>query len=474
MGRIASLENDAVVLIGVQGLFAAAFTAKAQPTERHARVALVLDGQFDHSAHGVVVEQGDDLGDLRRRRPMGQHAFDQLADFTAQRYQAFDARGMANGSGQMDQVDPLQGEQVTLGDHAAQAFVFHQADVGDVPLGHGNGCIEGAGLGAQVERVGGHVAANGLGKVGTGVGHHLAQVAQGEDTNGKALGIDDHDAAHLLFMHQGYRLAQWCLPVAHHRVAHGQFAQAGVERVLRAQGLYRAALDLLVDLVEQAADAAQGEVAKGFGQGEQADERRLVQLQAKGVFGGEVFGAGGAFAQQGGERKALAAGDLEGGFGAGAGHVLALTDHTPLLDDVKVLNRAVAGLDDAVFGCIEAQLALLHQKRQVGVFHQVERWKALQKLQGPLDVLQYCSLSCLGEGVHFAHEHLPRLLCRHMGRRPCCFRLSWSDARRPVPIGRKSKWRDGQGENYDGCQILDDGGLQADQKRSELDSREFF
>ncbi|MNJ62093.1 hypothetical protein D3C77_579210 [compost metagenome] len=62
---IAGLENDAVVLIGVQGLFAPAFTAKAQPTERHTGIAFFRNRQFDYPADGVIVEQGNDLGDLR-------------------------------------------------------------------------------------------------------------------------------------------------------------------------------------------------------------------------------------------------------------------------------------------------------------------------------------------------------------------------------------------------------------------------
>lgn len=80
---------------------------------------------------------------------MGEHAFDQLADFAAQRYQRFQARRVADRSRQMHQVDALQGEQVALGDHPTQALVVHQADVGDVPLGHGHGRIEGARPGAR-------------------------------------------------------------------------------------------------------------------------------------------------------------------------------------------------------------------------------------------------------------------------------------------------------------------------------------
>ncbi|MND76091.1 hypothetical protein D3C80_677280 [compost metagenome] len=160
---------------------------------------------------------------------MGQHALDQLADLAAQRHQAFDPGGMANGPGQVHQVDPLQGEQIAFGNHATQALVLDQADMGDVTFSHGNGGIERTGLGAQVERLNRHMAGNRLGKIGAGISHHLAQVAQGENADWKALRVDDDDAADLLLVHQRHGFAQRCLRFADNRVAHGQFAQAGIE-----------------------------------------------------------------------------------------------------------------------------------------------------------------------------------------------------------------------------------------------------
>jgi hypothetical protein len=64
--------------------------------------------------------------------------------------------------------------------------------------------------------------------------------------------------------------------------------------------------------------------------------------------------------------------------------------HDPaLLDDVKVFNRAIGRLDDALAGRIKTQLTLLNQVRQVRVFHLVEGREALKELQGALDVLQH-------------------------------------------------------------------------------------
>ncbi|MNG95585.1 hypothetical protein D3C79_546250 [compost metagenome] len=335
---------------------------------------------------------------------MGQHALDQLADFAAQRDQGIQAWRMADGARQVHQVDPLQGEQVALRNHTAQASVFHQAYVGDMPLGHGHGCVEGAGLGAEVERLGGHVPRDGRAQVGIGRSHHLAQVAQGKDTGGVALRVDHHDAADLLLVHQPHGVAQRRVGAAHHRVAHGQFTQWRVQRILGAEGFHRALAYLLVDLVEQAADPAQGKIPKHFRHREHADERGLVQLQAEGVLTGQVLGTGRSLAEQGSQREAFAAGDFEGGLHTRLDQVLALTHHAALLDDVEVLDRPVGRFDDAFAAGIEAQLALFDQVGQVAVFHLVERRKTLQELQGALDVLQHCCPARLAVGVLFAHE----------------------------------------------------------------------
>ncbi|MNX98263.1 hypothetical protein D3C86_1306640 [compost metagenome] len=263
MGRIPGFEQNAVVLIGVQGLLATAFAAETQPAERHAGVAFFGEGQFDHPAHGVVVEQGDDVGDLRRRRAVGQHALDQLTDFAPQRHQVFHFLGIADGARQVHQVDPLQGKQIALGNHAAQALVLDQADMGNVTLGHGNRRVECTVIRRQEERRPGHVPFDGFVEITAAVGHGLAQVAQGENPQWRLEFIDHHDAADLLFVHQRHGFAQWRLRGACHRVAHGQFAQSGIERILGAQGFHGFLLHLLVDLIQQAADAAQGEVAEG-------------------------------------------------------------------------------------------------------------------------------------------------------------------------------------------------------------------
>ncbi|MNG09792.1 hypothetical protein D3C84_932270 [compost metagenome] len=163
----------------------------------------------------------------------------------------------------MHQVDPLQGKQIALRHHAAQALILDQADVGDVALGHGNRGIEGAVIRRQVKGRGGHEPLDGFVEVTAAIGHGLAQVAQGENPQGCFVFVDGHDAADLLFMHQRHGLAQRRERAASHRMTHGQLAQSGVERILGAEGFHGFLLDLLIDLVQQTADATQGKVAKG-------------------------------------------------------------------------------------------------------------------------------------------------------------------------------------------------------------------
>ena len=117
-----------------------------------------------------------------------------------------------------------------------------------------------------------------------------------------------------------------------------------------------------------------------------------------------MLGAGGALTQQGGEGEALAGGDFESGFSCLLIQERPFADDSTLLDDIKVLHRPTRWLEDALAGAEETQLALFHQKRQVGVFHLVEGREALQELQGAVDILQHSSFPRLGEGISFTHN----------------------------------------------------------------------
>ncbi|MNZ86367.1 hypothetical protein D3C78_1051860 [compost metagenome] len=140
-----------------------------------------------------------------------------------------------------------------------------------------------------------------------------------------------------------------------------------------------------------------------------------------------MLGAGGTFAEQGRQGKALAAGDLEGRLGAAPGRMRPFADHATLLDDVEMLHRPVLGLDDGVAGGIEAQQAVFDEEGEVGAFHLVEGRELLQELHGAVDVLHYRLLAGLGKGVCLVHGPAFFLL---VGQ--CCSRPG------AAQIGRKS------------------------------------
>ena len=97
-----------------------------------------------------------------------------------------------------------------------------------------------------------------------------------------------------------------------------------------------------------------------------------------------------------------------------------LAHHAALLNDVEVFDRPVGRPNDALSRAIEAQLALLHQERQVSVFHLVKGRESLQELHGAVNVLQHRSFSCLEKRIRFTHYRY-----RIVGR--CCY-----DGTRPL------------------------------------------
>ncbi|MNE19477.1 hypothetical protein D3C80_1125620 [compost metagenome] len=254
-----------------------------------------------------------------------------------------------------------------------------------------------------MDGIAGHQPVERLLPVAAAVGDHPAQVAQGEDADRIVAVVDHHQAADVMLVHQFHRRAQADAAAAGHRVGGGEDVQAGFQRILGAEGFCGLQLHLLVHLAHQAADPAQGEVAEGFRLVVGAHEGGAAELQAEGVLGGDVVAAGGPLADHGRHREALARGDLLGGLQAIAALGRALAQHQPLLDDVDILDRAVAGTDDGIAGGIEAQPALLDHLRQMAEFHLVERGIAQQKVHGALDVLHHGGLADLREAIVLAH-----------------------------------------------------------------------
>ncbi len=168
--------------------------------------------RLDHPAHGVVVEQGDDVSDLGGRRAVGEHRSTSWPISPRNCHQVLHPGRIADGAGQVHQIDPLQGKQIAFGYHATQALVLDQAHMGDMPFGHGDGGVECAVVRGQEKRRLGHVTVDRLGEIAGAVGDHSAQVAQGKNARGRLMDVDDHNAADLLLVHQRARLRAAACP----------------------------------------------------------------------------------------------------------------------------------------------------------------------------------------------------------------------------------------------------------------------
>ena len=91
---------------------------------------------------------------------MGQHGVYQTCNVFTERHQGAQVRCGADGASQMNQVHPLQGEQVSLRDHADQAMLLiHHADMSKMVLGHEHGGFKGIGVTGKANWAGRHYLA---------------------------------------------------------------------------------------------------------------------------------------------------------------------------------------------------------------------------------------------------------------------------------------------------------------------------
>ncbi len=241
------------------------------------------------------------MGDLGRRRTVGQHALHQLADLATQGHEVFHPGRVANGPGQVHQVDALQ-ENRSRSDTTPHRRWSLTRQTWAMCRSVMAMAASKALWSGERKTVPGSCVRQWPGKIPGPIRHHVPQVAQGEDPHRGFLFIHHHDAAHLLVVHQLHGFAQRRVRAATDRMAHRQFTQPRVEGVLGTQGLCGLCWTCWLTWSSRLL-TTQGEVAKRAGQGKQLDEGLLVQLQAERVLAGPVFGARGPFAQQRGEGK---------------------------------------------------------------------------------------------------------------------------------------------------------------------------
>ena len=120
-------KQDAVVLIGLEGLLLATLAAERQPGKGQVRRARFRQHQFDSAACHVVVEQRDDLRELGDRDALRQHLVDQPVNIARVARQTGDIRRLGDNPRQPGEPDALQGEQIALRHDSAQPAFLHHA-----------------------------------------------------------------------------------------------------------------------------------------------------------------------------------------------------------------------------------------------------------------------------------------------------------------------------------------------------------
>ena len=366
---------------------------------------------------------------------MGHHAFYQLAYIGAQGGQSTDLRGLADGSGQMHQVYALQGEQIALGHHADELIILNHTYVRDMLTGHRNGGIKGRSTRGQIVRRWRHDAAYRIVQIYIDLGDYPAQVTQGENAQGFVRSIDDYNAAHAGIIHGFNRVTDGQFGGATDRAAHGQVAKTGIQRILCTQVFGGLLLRLLIYLIKQAADTAQGKITEARRKTEQLDELRAWQDQAEGILTRDMLGARAAFADQCSQGETFAYADLEGGFRDLLAGKKPLSAHQTLLDDIEMLHRPLLWADDRVALGVKTQLTVLNQIGQMVGLHLVEGRIGQQERHGAMDVLHDRRLACLGENGVFGHGRL--VTGGFMGKTLFHVWLLWARAAR-TPTRRKS------------------------------------
>jgi hypothetical protein len=185
VGPLGQHVDDAVILVGGQGLLVAALGAEGQPGVFDAVQVVAVEVELEDAAGEGVVEGRDELGELLGADALGEQVEGQLADVAAGALQGLDVGGALDAGADLAQADALQREQVALGDHALQpVFGIDHQDVAHAVGGHLEGCVVGAGAAAQGVGRGGHHVGDGPGEVEAGEHDALEDVALGEHADG--------------------------------------------------------------------------------------------------------------------------------------------------------------------------------------------------------------------------------------------------------------------------------------------------
>ena len=376
-------EDDAVILVGAEGLLVAAFRAKGQPGPFDAREIVVVEGELDDAAGQRVVERRDELRQLLGADALCQHVERELADVGGRLFQRRDVLRGLDRLADLAQRDTLQREQVALGDDAGQAaFGIGHRHVPDAVGRHRQHCIVGSRVLLEDQRLARHGLADRRRQRQIGEDDAVEQVVAGEHADRLPVLAGDHQRADAGLGHGFQRCPHRRRRCHEDRIARADAGERRIERLLLAGALGELLLQLLAGLLQQAGHvlgAEQVELAAGFHQRHEVRRRELV---AEGVLEGRIHVGRRPAGSHRADRETLAGTKRKDRI---LGHRdlagLARLDLAPL-DQAEEAHDTRIGADDFASRRVEGKFRLVREVLQRLGRHLVERLMLLEEFLG--------------------------------------------------------------------------------------------
>ena len=364
----------------------ATFRTEGQPGVFDAVEIVAVEVEFDDAAGQGVVEGRDELGQLLGADALGEQVEGQLADVAAGALQGRDVGGALDAGADLTQADALQGEQVALGDDAAElVFVIDDQDVAHAVGGHLERGIVGAGVGSKGVGRRGHHLGNRPGEIEARQHDALQDVALGEHADRFFVLAGHRQTADAGFDHFFEGAAGGQIGGDENRRFLDQVGQRGGHRLLLGGTLGELDLQLFPGLAHEAGDVAGAEDLETRAEFLEAQKVGGGELEAVAVFDRDVAVGGRAAGGDRADREAFAGAEGQRRvFGdRDAAHLPRL--HLAAIDDIEETRRAVFRHQDFGFRRIKGRGQPFAQEAQRVRLHPVEGGMAPQEVQAGAD-----------------------------------------------------------------------------------------
>ena len=379
-------EDDAVILVGGKGLLVAPLGTERQPCPVDAVEVVPIEIQFDDPTGHGVVQRRDELRDLLRAPPLGEHRQRQLPDILAGVLQHIKAGRRIDRMPDLPQASTLQLEQVTLGNHALEASaLIHRQHVADAMHGHRQRGIVGVGRQRQSLRRRGHHRGNWLIERPAGEHDALQNIREGKDPDRLLAGINNHHRPQVAVGHQFDHLANRRFRRDRNRFALDDHRQRRIHRFLFGGALRKLELQLLLRLFEQAGNVLRTEQAEDrtlLGKGKEIVGRQLV---AEDILARHVSARSRALRHQRTDGEGLAGTERDRREFDVAGTTAGPHPHLAALQNIKDWRHPHLARQDLRAFRIVCQPDMLGKKAQRLRLHPIKRRVSLQELDACRD-----------------------------------------------------------------------------------------